>query len=249
MARNRFELILSMFHISDNSAQVPGNRLHKVQPLIDLLVDKFHHFIIPEISLCIDESMVPFQGRLSFRQYLLNKRHRYGVKIFKLCTDPFYTLPYKVYAEKEAQPGKSVSSKVVMELMEPYLDFGRTLYADNWYNSVTLAEQLLDRDTFLVGTLRANRKRNPTDVTRKKLNKGDIVARQNDHGVMVLKWKDRRDVLAISSKHIPSMINVTQRRGDKIKPQVIVEYNAGKSFIDVSDQMNSYNSFSRRSLK
>lgn len=112
-----------------------------------------------------------------------------------------------------------------------------------------MAEQLLDRETFLVGTLRANRKRNPTDVTKKKLKKGDIVARQNDNGVLVLKWKDRRDVLAISSKHMPSMVNVTQRGGDKIEPQVIVDYNAGKSFIDVSDQMNSYNSFSRRSLK
>ncbi|KAJ8949400.1 hypothetical protein NQ318_007498 [Aromia moschata] len=111
---------------------------------------------------------------------------------------------YKVYAGKEAQPGTSVSSKVVMELMEPYLDFGRTLYADNWYNSITLAEQLLDRETFLVGTLSANRKRNPTDnnniatdVTKKKLKKGEIVARHNDNGIMVVKWKDRRDVLAI----------------------------------------------------
>lgn len=48
---------------------------------------------------------------------------------------------------------------------------------------------------------------------------------------------------------MPSMVNVTQRRGDKIKRQVIVEYNAEKSFIDVSDQISSYNSFSRRSLK
>jgi hypothetical protein len=38
-----------------------------------------------EESLCIDESVIPFIGRLTFRQCLKNKRHRYGVKIFKLC--------------------------------------------------------------------------------------------------------------------------------------------------------------------
>lgn len=105
-----------------------------------------------------------------------------------------------------------------MELLEQYLDFGSTLYVDNWHNSITLAEILLERDTFIVGTLRGNRKRNPTDVTKKKLGKGEIVDHLN-------------------------MVNMTQRRGDKIKPQAITEYNGGKFFIDGSDQMNSYNSF------
>lgn len=85
-----------------------------------------------------------FQAGYSFRLYLKNKRHRYGVKIFKLCTNNFYTLQYKVYAKKETQPDTNVPSKVVLEFMETYLAFRRTLFADNWYSSITLAEKLLE---------------------------------------------------------------------------------------------------------
>jgi len=115
-----------------------------MQPLVDILVNKYNNDLIAEKNLCIDESMVPFLDRLSFRQYIANTRHRYGVKIFKLCTRDFYTSQYKIYAGKEAVPGQLVSCKVVMELMQPYLDSGRCLYADNWYTSIDLAEKLFD---------------------------------------------------------------------------------------------------------
>ncbi|XP_025425482.1 piggyBac transposable element-derived protein 4-like [Sipha flava] len=250
MSRNRFELLLSMLHVSDNSKARPDDRLYKIQPLIDLLVHKYNSALIPEQNVCIDESIVPFKGRLKFRQFISNKRHRYGIKIFKLCTRDFYTSQYKVYAGKEATPGQSVSSKVVMELMEPYLDSGRVLFADNWYNSVDMAEKLLCRNTHLVGTLRANRKRNPTGVTKKKISKGETVAKINNKGVTVLKWKDKREVLMISTKHTNKIISVDRsRKTVKQKPEVVVDYNTGKGYINLTDQLQSYHSALRKSLK
>jgi len=93
--------------VSDNSKAPPNNRLYKIQPLVEILGNKYNNALIPEKNLCIDESMVPFLGRLSFRQYIANKRHRYGVKIFKLCSRDFYTSQYKIYAGKEAVPSRS----------------------------------------------------------------------------------------------------------------------------------------------
>jgi len=235
--------------VSDNSKAPPNNRLYKIQPLVEILVNKYNNALIPEKNLCIDESMVPFLGRLSFRQYIANKRHRYGVKIFKLCTRDFYTSQYKIYAGKEAVPGQLVSCKVVMELMQPYLDSGRCLYADNWYTSIDLAEKLLDRQTHLVGTLRSNRKWNPKEVIAKKLIRGVVISKQNRRGIMVLKWRDRRDVLMLSTMHTNLMINVNQRRTVIEKPKVIADYNTGKSYIDLIDQMGSYHSCLRKSLK
>lgn len=110
MFRNRFELILSVIHVSDNNNAPINNHLHKVQPLVDILVEKFNNVLIPEKNVCIDESMIPFRGRLICRQYIANKRHRYGVKVFKLCCHNFYTLQYKIYAGKEADIGQSVST-------------------------------------------------------------------------------------------------------------------------------------------
>lgn len=123
MSRKRFEIILSMLHISDNKKD-PNDRLYKIQVIIDLKSSIMQWF--PK-TVSIDESMVPYLGRLSFRQYISNKQHRYGIKIFKLCTRDCYTSKYKVYAGKESTIGDLVSSKVIVELMKPYLKFKRSL--------------------------------------------------------------------------------------------------------------------------
>jgi hypothetical protein len=74
-----------------------------------------------------------------------------------------------------------------MELTHEYLNFGRTIYKENWYISVNLAYKLLEQNTHLVGTLSANRKQNPMDVVQKKLKKGQVIAQQIDQVIVVLK--------------------------------------------------------------
>lgn len=145
MTVKRFEILLRTFHVSNNFDCPPGDRLFKVQGLVDLLVSKHKYTYIPEKSLCINESVIPFVGRLSFRQYLKNKRHRYGIKIFKLCVNDGYTVDFRIYAGRDATPGLEVSTKIVMEIAHEYLNFGRTIYTDNWYTSVNLADNLLDK--------------------------------------------------------------------------------------------------------
>lgn len=118
-----------------------------------------------------------------------------------MCINDGYTIGFKIYAGQESVPGVGVSTKIVMELAEEYLDKGRTTYTDNWYMSVTLANQLLNRSTNLVGTLRLNRKFNPVSVEKKKFKKGEFVASQSQNNIVVLKWKDKWDILMLSTKH------------------------------------------------
>jgi len=203
-----------------------------------------------EESLCIDESVIPFIGRLSFRQYLKNKRHRYSVKIFKLCVHDGFTVDFRIYAGKEAVQGLEVSTKIVLELTHEYLNFGRTIYTDNKYTSVNLAHKLLEQNTHLVGTLRANRKQHPKDVVQKKLKKGQVIAQQCDRGIVVLKWKDKRDVLMLSTKHSDIMIETINKRGQTTKkPEIVIDYNKGKALVDICDQRSSYHSPLRKSMK
>ena len=221
-----------------------------MRPVIDYLESRFQNCYIPEKMICIDESMVPFQGRLSFKQYNKEKSNRYGIKVFKLCANNYYTLKYKVYKGKEQKSvKKSASSDIVMELMENYLDCGRTLICDNWYTSVDLAEKLLQRDTHLLGTLRKNRKRNPKIVTQKKLKKGEYIGRQNTNNITVMKWKDKRDVLMLSTKHLCTFEDTVKKGKTKSKPSMVIEYNKGKSLIDRTDQMAAYIQNLRKSIK
>lgn len=136
-----------------------------------MLVFNFQKCYILEENVCIDESMVPFFGRLSFRQYLKNKTHKYGIKIFKLCAKDYYILQYNIYAGKNEVRKTNVSYKIVLKLMEPYINFGRCLYIDNWYSSVELAEKLIEENTHMVGTLRVNKRANPPVVIGKKIKK------------------------------------------------------------------------------
>lgn len=63
----------------------------------------------PNQSMCIDESIVPFTGRLTFKQYIQNKTHKYGIKVLKLCINNLYTIGFKMYAGKEAVPDQSIN--------------------------------------------------------------------------------------------------------------------------------------------
>lgn len=71
---------------------------------------------------------------------------------------------------------------------------------DNYYNSVNLAHKLLEKKTYCTGTLRSNRMNNPKSVIEKKIKVGESISKYTTDGVCVVKWKDRREVLTISSE-------------------------------------------------
>lgn len=146
-----------MLHFSNNEV-ITEDRLRKLNPLLKEIRETFQRVIVPSEYVCIDETLVPFRGRLSFLQYISNKKHKFGIKLFKLCLSGGYTYDFKVYCGKSKDENVSVPTKIVIDLMDNLLDKGRTLCTDNYYTSVTLALALLNRKTHLLGTLRANRK-------------------------------------------------------------------------------------------
>lgn len=248
MSRNRFELLTKVVHFCQE--EPTGTKVTKVKGMIDLLVEKFNQCFQPQENMVIDESVVPFTGRLKYRQFIKNKRHRYGVKLFKLCAPPCYTMQMRIYAGKDEEEGRNLTKNVVMQLAHPYLNSGRTLYTDNFYTSIQLAHELNEQKTHLTGTLRANRKGVPKEIIAKKLKKGESFSLKSNKNVMVNKWRDKRDLLMLSTKDVGDMVDVQLKRNKIVqKPKVVVKYNKGKSAIDLSDQLASYSSPLRKSLK
>lgn len=267
MSRNRFQLLLSFMHFADNSSIIPGDRLGKIQPLLDMLQMRYQKVYVPGENIVIDETLIPWRGRLVFRQYIPNKAHPYGIKLFKLCSTEGFTWSLKIYSGKSATGVREVGlAKNVCEyLITELKGEGRTLYVDNFYTSYELARSMLNNKTHLVGTLRANKKYLPKEVMNSALKKGELVAQEDENGIVVLKWKDKRDVRMLSTKHAPVMISDSNQEDDpnipstsrakrrksivKSKPLAIIEYNKGKAGIDLSDQMVSYGSTLRKGLK
>lgn len=224
MPRNRFELLLRFWHFADNDNAEPGNRLHKIEKFFNMFIKNFQSAFTPNESICIDETMIPFRGRLSFRQYIPSKRHRYGIKLYKLCTEKGYTWNASIYIGKDKNPDTNVlaSETVVLKLIQELLDEGRTLYIDNFYSSIPLSYKLLERKTHSVGTWRSNRQFFPRDVKDAKLCKGQIIAKESPEGVTVLKWCDKRDVRMISTCHDGNETVVTKSKSqvEKNKTQM-----------------------------
>ena len=80
-----------------------------------------------------------------------------------------------------------------------------------------------------------------------------LIAQEDDNGIVVLKWRDVRDVRILSTKHAPIMTSSSDSthrgRPPKQKPLAIMAYNNGKTGIDRSDQMVSYATTIRKSIK
>ena len=91
MPRARFEGLLSNIHLADNATADRTDRLYKVSEFVGKFNQRCQELYYPEKKVCIDESLIPFRGRIIFRQYIPNKRHRYGIKAFKLCSRGGYT--------------------------------------------------------------------------------------------------------------------------------------------------------------
>lgn len=80
MSGRKFEKILRCFNCSEGIAINPCDRLYKVSTLIDMLKNKFQSNFSPYEALSLDESMLLWRGRLLFRQYIKNKKNKYGIK-------------------------------------------------------------------------------------------------------------------------------------------------------------------------
>lgn len=250
MSYNRFSSILRCWHFTEIQIGVIGEqRTHKIDPLIEIMVNNFRSLYVPSDIIVVDESMVKFHGKLLIRTYNPAKTDRYGMKIYKACTINSYTWSYQIYSGISHQlDGLDKPGSVVVQLTEPLLGEGRIIVADNYYTSLPLAEYLKTRNTDLCGTLRKNKRNLPEEVVKAKLRRGEQIARQKDNLYTVLKWHDKRDVLMISTCHGDGMSNVTTKRGDVMKPDAIIDYNEAKKGIDISDQLSSFHSPLRKSL-
>lgn len=260
MSRNRFELLLKMWHFSDNT-MAGTNRLFKIENLLNMFIKRFKEAYTPGNTVCIDESMIPWRGRLVFRQYNPRKRHRYGIKLYKVCASKGYTWNFSVYVGQDLSPDYSAAENVIYKLLGGLLDNGkglvpggllgegRLLITDNWYTSVPLALGLLEHSTHLVGTLRTDRKYLPPAAST-ALKKGEIVTKETEEGITFLKWKDKREVCVLSTVHANETVDVTTKTNRVVtKPKDIVLYNSGKFSIDMSDQMATYGKALRRCTK
>ncbi len=260
MGRNRYQLIMKYLHFNDNTGYDPKDpnrdRLYKIRPLLEFLVTKFQELYYPTQEISIDEQLLKFKGRLHFKQYIPNKRSRFGIKLFTLCDKNGYVYNTTVYTGKssitdEHKLGKS--GAIVLELLIPLLNKGHKLFIDNWYTSLKLLQHLVTKNTGACGTIRRDRGQFPAATfTKVKLaNRGDTIHLACDK-ILALRFKDRKDVFFLSTLHRPKLSatqKVNKDGNPVMKEQLVIDYNHNMGFVDKNDQIVNQHTMVRKSHK
>ena len=170
-------------------------------------MDKFKNVYTPDKHIAIDEELLLWKGRLGFKQYIPNKRARFGIKMFSLCEVSGYLWNNFVYIGKGAtktpeevalvkQLGKS--GAVIPKLKSDLYGYGYHLYVDNWYTSERLFKHLSENGTVTCGTVMGNRLKAPQSFKEEPLEKGEYAIRRNG-GMLMVRYRDKKEIY--STKH------------------------------------------------
>ena len=131
-----------------------------------------------------------------------------------------------------------------MQLMSHFLLSYHHVYADNYLTSVFLAEDLLQADTYLCGTIRPSRRAYPNSLAGAVVCQGESVKWRNECGVMLIKWRDKRDVFLIATNDDgKDHVKQTRRHRQQIElsvPECVRKYNLSMGGVDRLDQFRSY---------
>lgn len=256
MSRDRYVFLLRILHFSEITT-ASSDRLANIREFYNMLRLSFKNTFRPFGNLCIDESLLLYKGRLSFKQYIPSKRNRYGIKSFVLCDcKTGYVLNFIVYAGSESaiktitEKSLGKAGEIVVTLLEPYLKKKHTLFVDNWYTSPVLFSYLHDNETNACGTVKRRRKDMPKMT--EKLNAGEMCFRSSSN-MLALKWKDKRDVYMLSTCHTADFINTKkinyQTQQVIQKPSCIVDYTVNMGAVDNRDKVITNVESIRKSVK
>ena len=211
-SRKRFFQIFGMLHVGDINS---NTKRAKIQPFLDILAPTFQSSYTPHKAIAVDESMITFKGRVSFRQYLKGKPHPWGIKAFVLSDSlTGYMQRVCIYYGKETlliNTDHPHTTRVVLTLVQPYHNRGHDLYVDRFYSSPLLATELSKVGITITGTVQCNRKGLPKDVTTKNKEQIGTVKAARSGNILVLSWMDKRKVLMITTKHNNAMTDVRTR--------------------------------------
>ena len=248
-------MILKNWHVTNNLDAEEGDRLHKIANFVRLFTSNIKAVYLPAGEISVDETQIAHRDRLSFRQYNPGNANKYRIKLFKLAEMTSYVWDFSIYCgngNETTIDGLNHSGSIVVSLAEPLLNERRLLVADNWYRSIALAKYLCERNTEYCGAIRSDRKDLPIRVKDAKLKKEETISAVNQDGIRIMNYKDKKNMFMVSTFHGPDLkcAGKKNRAGNNIlKPAVILDYNRVKGGIDLSDQMISFYSPARKSVK
>uniref|UniRef100_A0A3Q3L0N4 Nucleolin n=1 Tax=Mastacembelus armatus TaxID=205130 RepID=A0A3Q3L0N4_9TELE len=213
-----------------------NDKLALIRNIWDRWVERLPLMYNPGPEVTVDERLVPFRGRCSFKVYIPSKPGKYGIKIWAACdARSSYAWNMQVYVGKPSTGGaeKKQGMRVVLDMTTGLQ--GHNITCDNFFTSYALGQELLKRKLTMVGTVRKNKPELPPALVsiggREALS--SKFAFTDTHTLVSYVPKKNKNVILMSTLHKDAAVSSTE---DK-KPLIIQHYNKNKGGVDCLDKV------------
>ncbi|XP_041822866.1 piggyBac transposable element-derived protein 3-like [Melanotaenia boesemani] len=240
MARDRFQKIMQhlRFDCKDTRHErVQTDRFAAISELWESFRKNCVKFYRPGRHITIDEQLYPSKTRCPFLQYIATKPDKFGIKFRVACDlkSKYICNVYPYVGKDPSRPKEErLSESVVMKLIEPFLDQGRTVTTDNFFTSISLSKKLLSRKTTIIGTVNKIRREIPPSAKVKNCSEFSTQVFTTTNATLTVYAASRKKtVYVMSSMHGLIQTEDTHKK----KPTTITQYNKTKCGVDSMDQM------------
>lgn len=254
-----FLLILRFFHASDSELEDQtrdqrgrsSDPTYKFKFVLDHLNQRWSDEYNLSRDISIDETIVGFKGRHTLVNYIrIKKHHQWGPKEYNLAdskTGYVHQTLYHTRGMRTSDHGQPYD--VCEKLLRPHGGKYHRLFVDNYYMSIPLCHQMLEKDIYVTGTVRSNRRGLPEDIKSARRLRGSMVAKTNGE-ILAMSWVDRKQVRMLTTHSSAALVSVRRAGGQDTRvPQMVVDYNKGMGGVDVADQMTDHYASELRTVK
>lgn len=255
MPKRRFEFLLISLRFDNAETRIQRKALDLAAPISNVfqrLIENFQRHYNIGANATVDEMLIAYRGRCSFRMYMPRKPAKYGIKV-QCLTDARNNYLYNAYiytgrgsdgqtlSMQEKQ--LSIPTQSVIRLCKGLENSHRNITADNWFSSIQLVQELQKRGLTYVGTLKKNKAELPPQFLPHKTREVNSSLYGFHENITLLSHvpKKSRAVLVISSMH-----HTASKQLPGEKPEIIEYYNMTKSGVDTLDKKTAGYSSSRR---
>jgi len=250
MAFRRVRFLLRCLRFDDINTRKERKALDKLAPvrsMVEVFNQKCKANYSPGQYITLDEMLLAFRGRCSFKMYIPNKPDKYGLKVFSTVdARTFYTTHLEIYAGTQPDGPFKIenSTGAVTERMCLHLSgTRRNITMDRWFTGFQIVKRLLEvHQLTVVGTIQSNRRELPHQITniKNRSRRSSVFAFSTDMTAVSYVPKKSKNVLLLSSMILDNKID--EATGEEAKPEIITFYNLTKGGVDVVDRkISSYN--------
>lgn len=238
MSCDRFKDISKFIRFDDITTRADRKVIDKLAPLRDvtnIFAANCREAYSATNAGTVDEQLVTFRGRCPFKVYMPDKLGKYGIKLWTLCdAQTFYCCNFDVHLGKIGNiPKRDQGQYVVRHLTNFWNHSLRTITTDNVFTDITLAEDLLRNQIFLVGTVRKHKRDLPKSMVNTRSRQRfscDCLYTTNLTLVSYIP-KPRKCIVLLSSSSYHHEHSVSGPE-DNYKPEIISYYNYTKDSVN-----------------